>query len=93
MRYTKLLRPQRDGCGVISRDKNDWSRAPFRANAFRDVEAGTVRQFKVHHIGIKSFLFDSAEGIGNRLAYLDITLLIGEHPLNDSTDRHVVVYH
>jgi len=54
-----------------------------RANAFRDVQSATVRQFEVDHIGIKSLLFDSAESIGNRLACLDLTLLVRKHPLND----------
>ena len=89
----KLLRSQRDGTWVITRDKNDWSCTPFRPNPFRDIESATVRQFVVHHIDIERFLFDGSESIGDRLAGLNLILFIGKHRLNDSTDRVVVVYH
>ena len=89
----KLLRSERDGTRVITRDKNDWSCTPFRPNPFRDIESTTVRQLVVHHIGIKRLLFDGFESIGDRLASLDLILFIGKHPLNDLTDRVVVVYY
>ena len=89
----KLLRSQRDGTWVITRDKNDWSITPFRPNPLRDIESGPVRQLVVHHIDIKRFLFDGAESIGDRLAYLHLILLIGKHPVKDPTDCDVVVYH
>ena len=89
----KLLRPQRDGAWVITRDKNDWSLTSFRPNPLRDIESGAVRQFVVQHISIKKFLFDSCTSIGNRLADLDLILLIGKHPVKDPTDGGVVVYH
>jgi hypothetical protein len=38
-------------------------------------------------------LFDSCTSIGNRLADLDLILLIGKHPVKDPTDGGVVVYH
>ena len=69
IRYTKLLRSQRDGTWVITRDKNDWSCIPFRSNPFRDIESATVRQFVVHHVDIKRFLFDGCESVGNRLTF------------------------
>src|SRR5271166_1960293 len=93
IRYTKLLRSQRDGTWVITRDKNDWSCIPFRSNPFRDIESATVRQFVVHHVDIKRFLFDGCESVGNRLTCLDLVLLIGKHPVKDPTDCNVVGYH
>jgi hypothetical protein len=38
-------------------------------------------------------LLDGSESIGDRLAGLDLILFIGKHPLNDLTDRVLVVYH
>jgi hypothetical protein len=38
-------------------------------------------------------LLDGSESIGDRLAGLDLMLFIGKHPLNDLTDRVLVVYH
>ena len=89
----KLLCSRRDGSWVITRDKNDRGFTSFRPNLFRDIEPGTVRQLVVHHIGIKRFLFDDSEGLGDRLACLDLILFIGKHPFDDATDRVVVVYH
>ena len=89
----KLLRSRRDSTCVITRHKNDWSCTPFRPNPLCDVESGTVLQLVVHHISIKRFLFDGSESIGDRLACLDIILVIGKHSLKDPTDCDVVVYH
>jgi hypothetical protein len=66
---------------------------PLRPNPLRDIESGTVQQLVVHRIGIKRFLLDGSESIGDRLAGLDLIFFIGKHPLNDLTDLVVVVYH
>jgi hypothetical protein len=38
-------------------------------------------------------LFDGSESIGDRVACLDLILLIGKHPVKDLTDFDVVVDH
>src|SRR5580704_7276761 len=42
---------------------------------------------------IQASKFDGSWGIGNRLACLDLVMLIGKHPVNDPTHHRVVVYH
>jgi hypothetical protein len=93
IRYTELLRSQRDETCVITRHKNDWSWTPFRSNPFRDIESATVRQLIVDYVDIKRLLFDGLESTSNRLACLNLVLFNGKHSMNDPADCDVVVYH
>ena len=88
----KLFRPQRDGMWVITRHKNDGGRILFRPDPFRDILSTPVRQLVVEHVDIERFLFDGFVSTGDRLAHLNVTLLIGKHPANDPADRDIVVH-
>jgi hypothetical protein len=69
-----------DGTSVITRDKDDRSFVPLRANLLREIESGTIRQLVVQHVGIKTFLFDGPASIRDRLGGLGLILFMEKHP-------------